>query len=72
MFESFKKLILSTWTELDPEHMIMPTPQSVLFLSLIVALHVADPFSWAMVDPENPRKVLGPKPDGESGARQEA
>ena len=32
VFDTLKKLIVSSWAELDPESMTMPTPQSVVSL----------------------------------------
>ena len=40
VFDSLKKLILSSWAELDPESMAMPTPQSVDVLGLNPTMHV--------------------------------
>lgn len=40
VFESLKALILTTWPELAPETMVMPTPQSVLVLGSMSLLSV--------------------------------
>lgn len=54
VFNALTKQVLEKWPEMNPETMDMPTPQCV---SLVDA---ADD-SWALVDPQNPRGILGPR-----------
>ena len=55
VFNALTKVVLDTWPEMDPETMEMATPQYVFLVG------TADE-SWALVDPQNPRGVLGPRP----------
>jgi len=55
VFNALTKVVLDTWPEMDPETMEMATPQYVLINGFANS-------SWALVDPQNPRGVLGPRP----------
>ena len=54
VFNALTKQVLDRWPEMNPETMDMPTPQYVSLED------IADD-SWALVDPQNPRGILGPR-----------